>query len=136
MSIHDMPEAMKSGFLAAFRAEFGFGEMTATANDDAAAMLKAAAWAWQASRDSEKAAGISPEVAAVMHRLDEEERNQTLLAETFVRETGRASISALQRKFKIGYGPACRLMDRLVAEGVVSPIDSEGRRQVLPKVTP
>ncbi|WP_152606251.1 hypothetical protein [Pseudomonas plecoglossicida] len=50
MSIHDMPEGMKSEFLAAFRAEFGFGEMTATANDDAAAMLKAAAWAWQASR--------------------------------------------------------------------------------------
>ncbi|POG01248.1 hypothetical protein BGP84_01135 [Pseudomonas putida] len=45
-----MPEGMKSEFLAAFRAEFGFGEMTATANDDAAAMLKAAAWAWHASR--------------------------------------------------------------------------------------
>gem|GEM_PF-5107772 len=44
-----MPEGMKSEFLAAFRAEFGFGEMTATANDDAAAMLKAAAWAWHAS---------------------------------------------------------------------------------------
>lgn len=50
MSIHDMPDGMKSEFLAAFRAEFGFGEMTATANDDAANMLKAAAWAWQASR--------------------------------------------------------------------------------------
>lgn len=49
MSIHDMPEGMKSEFLAAFRSEFGFGEMTATANDDAAAMLKAAAWAWEAS---------------------------------------------------------------------------------------
>ncbi|MFJ4113766.1 hypothetical protein [Pseudomonas sp. NPDC089758] len=52
MSIHDMPDGMKSEFLAAFRAEFGFGEMTATANDDAAAMLKSAAWAWQASRDA------------------------------------------------------------------------------------
>lgn len=50
MSIQDMPEGMKSEFLAAFRAEFGFGEMTATANDDAATMLKAAAWAWKASR--------------------------------------------------------------------------------------
>lgn len=52
MNIHDMPDGMKSEFLAAFRAEFGFGEMTATANDDAANMLKAAAWAWQASRDA------------------------------------------------------------------------------------
>lgn len=48
--IHDMTEAMKAEFLGAFRAHFGFGEMTATANDDAASMLKAAAWAWQASR--------------------------------------------------------------------------------------
>ncbi|MBV4507712.1 hypothetical protein HU751_023045 [Pseudomonas sp. BW13M1] len=52
MSIHDMTDDMKSEFLTAFRAEFGFGEMTATANDDAAAMLKAAAWAWQASRST------------------------------------------------------------------------------------
>jgi hypothetical protein len=52
MSIHDMPDGMKAEFLAAFRAEFGFGEMTATANDDAAAMLKAAAWSWQASREA------------------------------------------------------------------------------------
>jgi len=47
-----MPDGMKTEFLAAYRAEFGFGEMTATANDDAAAMLKAAAWAWQASREA------------------------------------------------------------------------------------
>ena len=50
--IHDMTEAMKAEFLGAFRAHFGFGEMTATANDDAASMLKAAAWAWQASREA------------------------------------------------------------------------------------
>lgn len=131
-----MPEGMKAEFLAAFRAEFGFGEMTATANDDAAAMLNAAAWAWQASCDAAQVDDINPEVSALMQRIDDEERNQTSLAETFVRETRRASISALQRKFKIGYGTACRLMDRLVAEGVVSPIDSEGRRQVLPKVKP
>ena len=136
MSIHDMPDGMKSEFLAAFRAEFGFGEMMATANDDAAAMLKAAAWAWQASRESAQVSDISPEVAELMRRFDDEERGQALLAEAFVRETQRASISALQRHFKIGYGPACRLMDRLVADGVVSPIDSEGRRQVLPKVKP
>lgn len=136
MSIHDMPEDMKSEFLTAFRAEFGFGEMTATANDDAAVMLKAAAWAWQAALKSAQISDINPEVAALMQRIDDEERGQTLLAEAFVRESGRASISALQRNFKIGYGPACRLMDRLVAEGVVSPIDSEGRRQVLPKVAP
>ena len=136
MSIHDMPDGMKAEFLAAFRAEFGFGEMTATSNDDAAAMLKAAAWAWKASREAAQASEISPEVAALMQRIDDEERGQALMAEAFVRESGRASISALQRHFKIAYGAACRLMDRLVADGVVSAIDSEGRRQVLPKVEP
>jgi len=130
-----MPDGMKSVFLAAFRAEFGFGEITATANDDAAAMLKAAAWAWQACRESSQVSAISPEVSALMQRIDDKERSQALLAEEFVRESGRASISALQRHFKIAYGAACRLMGRLVADGVVSPIDSEGRRQVLPKVS-
>ncbi len=85
-----MLEGMKSEFLAAFRAEFGFGEMTATANDDAAAMLKAAAWAWQASRESARVSAISPEVSALMQRIDDEERGQALLAEAFVRESGRA----------------------------------------------
>lgn len=37
-------------FEAAFRKEFGFGRMTASSNPDAAQMLKAAEWAWQASR--------------------------------------------------------------------------------------
>ncbi|HDS1779441.1 TPA: hypothetical protein QEM49_003989 [Pseudomonas putida] len=91
---------------------------------------------WQASREAAHASAISPEVAAIMKRIDNEERCQALRAEAFVRESGRASISALQRHFKIAYGSACRLMDRLVADGVVSPIDSEGRRQVLPKVAP
>ena len=47
-----MPEQMKAEFEAAFRNTFGFGvsELTASRNDDAAAMMGAAAWAWQASR--------------------------------------------------------------------------------------
>lgn len=92
--------------------------------------------AWQASREDLQVSPISPEASALMQRIDDEERGQALRAEVFVRESGRASISALQRHFKIGYWSACRLMDRLVADGVVSPIDSDGRRQVLPKVAP
>jgi S-DNA-T family DNA segregation ATPase FtsK/SpoIIIE len=37
-----------------------------------------------------------------------------------VNETGRCSITLLQRKFRIGYPRAARLMDQLVAAGVVS----------------
>ena len=51
MSIHEMTETMKAEFMDAFRAKFGFGEMTASASADAHAMLNAAAWAWQAARE-------------------------------------------------------------------------------------
>lgn len=49
----------------------------------------------------------------------------------FVRESGRASISAIQRKFKIGYNRAARLIETLDEEGVVTPMDSNGSREVI-----
>lgn len=75
---------------------------------------------------------VSPEWKAILDRTEAEEQALHVRAEAFVRETSRASISALQRNFKLSYGNACRLMDGLVRQGVVSPIDSEGRRTVLP----
>lgn len=45
-----MTDSMKAEFIKAFQEKFGFGVLTASANDDAAAMLGAAAWAWEASR--------------------------------------------------------------------------------------
>lgn len=47
-----MSELMREEFEAAFRKRFGFGRMTANANADADQMLKAAEWAWQASREA------------------------------------------------------------------------------------
>ena len=49
-----MPEAMKSEFDAAFRQVFGFGaaEAIAAKDDTAMAIMGAAAWAWQASREA------------------------------------------------------------------------------------
>lgn len=52
MNIHQMPEDVRAEFVRAFTNEFGFGVLTASANPDAANMLKAAAWAWGASRDA------------------------------------------------------------------------------------
>ncbi|MBV1814501.1 hypothetical protein KTT58_17290 [Pseudomonas viridiflava] len=52
MSTHEMTDAMKAEFIKAFQERFGFGVMAAWANDDAAAMMGAAAWAWQASREA------------------------------------------------------------------------------------
>lgn len=50
MDTNKMPEAMRAEFVRAFTNQFGFGVLTASADADAANMLKAAAWAWQASR--------------------------------------------------------------------------------------
>ncbi len=46
-------------------------------------------------------------------------------------ETRRASISAVQRKLRIGYNRAARLIETMEAAGVVSSMDTNGSRQVL-----
>ncbi|WP_339391018.1 DNA translocase FtsK [Vibrio paracholerae] len=49
----------------------------------------------------------------------------------FVKETRRASVSVLQRKFKIGFNQAARLMDAMESMGVVSKPGHNGVREVL-----
>jgi DNA segregation ATPase FtsK/SpoIIIE-like protein len=46
-------------------------------------------------------------------------------------DTGRASTSYLQRRLKIGYNRAARIMEELEDAGVVSPPDVQGNRKVL-----
>ena len=48
-----------------------------------------------------------------------------------VKETKRASISFLQRKFKLGYNRAARLMEAMENQGVVGPMEPNGKREVL-----
>ncbi|HCG8352189.1 TPA: hypothetical protein NJ527_004653 [Vibrio parahaemolyticus] len=48
-----------------------------------------------------------------------------------VAETRRASVSGLQRQFKIGYNRAARIMEQLEACGVVSNPGHNGHRSVL-----
>lgn len=50
-------------------------------------------------------------------------------------EAGRASTSYLQRKLKLGYARAARLMDRLEERGVIGPGDGAKPREVLEKIT-
>ncbi|NNM52368.1 MAG: cell division protein FtsK [Pseudomonadales bacterium] len=52
-------------------------------------------------------------------------------AVAFVLETRRASTSFVQRKFKIGYNRAARLVEAMEASGVVSSMQSNGQREVL-----
>jgi len=49
----------------------------------------------------------------------------------YVLETRRASISSVQRKLRIGYNRAARLIEAMEAAGVVSAMDTAGGREVL-----
>ncbi|MDP5145291.1 DNA translocase FtsK 4TM domain-containing protein [Shewanella sp. ULN5] len=52
-------------------------------------------------------------------------------AVAFVTETRRGSISSVQRKFKIGYNRAARIIESMEAQGIVSSQGHNGNREVL-----
>jgi len=52
-------------------------------------------------------------------------------AVAFVTQSRRASISAVQRRLRIGYNRAARLIETMEEAGVVSPMASNGNREVL-----
>jgi S-DNA-T family DNA segregation ATPase FtsK/SpoIIIE len=49
----------------------------------------------------------------------------------FVLETRRASISSVQRKLKVGYNRAARMVEYMELAGLVGPLQSNGAREVL-----
>ncbi len=49
-------------------------------------------------------------------------------------ESDKASIGMLQRKFKIGFNRAARIMDQLADEGVVGPEEGTKPRRILMSV--
>jgi S-DNA-T family DNA segregation ATPase FtsK/SpoIIIE len=55
-------------------------------------------------------------------------------ARVCVIEAGKASTSYLQRKLKLGYARAARLMDKLEERGVIGPGDGAKPREVLEKI--
>ena len=57
-------------------------------------------------------------------------------AVAFVLETRKASISSVQRKLKIGYNRAARMIETMEAAGVVSPPGSNGQREVMAPAGP
>jgi S-DNA-T family DNA segregation ATPase FtsK/SpoIIIE len=48
-----------------------------------------------------------------------------------VTETRRASISGVQRRLKIGYNRAARMIEEMESAGIVGPLQSNGGREVL-----
>ncbi|WP_370298020.1 DNA translocase FtsK [Aestuariibacter sp. GS-14] len=57
-------------------------------------------------------------------------------AVAFVTETRRASVSSVQRKFRIGYNRAARLVEQMEQSGVVSAAGHNGNREVLAPPAP
>ncbi|MBU2712241.1 DNA translocase FtsK [Zooshikella harenae] len=70
--------------------------------------------------------------------LDSDSEQDQLYDEAvaFVTESRRASISAVQRKLKIGYNRAARIIESMETAGVVSPMSSNGAREVLVAAPP
>jgi S-DNA-T family DNA segregation ATPase FtsK/SpoIIIE len=64
---------------------------------------------------------------------DDEQESDPLYDEAvaFVTESRRASISAVQRKLKIGYNRAARMIEAMEVAGVVSEMGHNGAREVL-----
>ena len=52
-------------------------------------------------------------------------------AVAFVLESRKASISSVQRKLRVGYNRAARLIEQMEVAGVVSPMGSNGSREIL-----
>jgi S-DNA-T family DNA segregation ATPase FtsK/SpoIIIE len=57
-------------------------------------------------------------------------------AVAFITETRRASVSSVQRKFRIGYNRAARLVEQMELSGVVSAPGHNGNREVLAPPAP
>ncbi len=72
-------------------------------------------------------------IGASMAGFDDEDIDDDLYleAKAAVEEAGRASTSYLQRKLKIGYSRAARLMDVLEAKGVIGTADGSKPREIL-----
>ncbi|MFA6000338.1 MAG: DNA translocase FtsK, partial [Candidatus Paceibacterota bacterium] len=78
---------------------------------------------------------ISADKSIFESTIDEEDDDEMYEeARMAVMEAGKASTSYLQRKLKLGYARAARLMDKLEERGVIGPGDGAKPREVLEKI--
>ena len=77
---------------------------------------------------------ISPDKSIFESTLEEDDDEMYEEARQCVIESGKASTSFLQRKLKLGYARAARIMDMLEERGVVGPGEGSKPREVLEKI--
>ncbi len=80
---------------------------------------------------SEPIPGLSVEASGVVGEVDGETDPLYDQAVRIVTETRRASVSGIQRRLKIGYNRAARMVETMEAAGLVSELQSNGSREVL-----
>ncbi len=72
------------------------------------------------------------EKAAAREDIDDDDADELLpQAIEFIIESGQASVSGVQRRFKVGYARAGRLIDEMEQRGVIGPHEGSKARQVL-----
>jgi len=81
--------------------------------------------------DGTHEAGQAPGMSQLFGDNDSEQDPLYDEALAFVTTSRKASISGVQRKLKIGYNRAARLVESMEAVGVVSELQSNGQREVL-----
>ena len=78
--------------------------------------------------------GISVLVAHEEYYVEEKDDPLYKDIVEFVVKTGKASASLLQRKYKLGYNRAARIIDLLEERGIVGPQNGSKPREVLVKL--
>ena len=68
-----------------------------------------------------------------MEEIDEDDDTDPFLEDAIktVIEVGQASTSFIQRRFKVGYARAGRIIDQMEARGIISGYEGSKPRQVL-----
>ncbi len=83
------------------------------------------------SEPLEPLAGLSIEASGVVGEVDAEGDPLYDQAVRIVTETRRASVSGIQRRLKIGYNRAARMVETMEATGIVGQLQANGSREVL-----
>jgi DNA segregation ATPase FtsK/SpoIIIE-like protein len=94
---------------------------------------------WRAEAEPHYDMGIvetGEETEGVPEPPDEEADRLLLDAVGVIQEYDRASASLLQRRLKIGYARAARIIDQLEERGYIGPFDGSNARQVLRRDAP